>query len=66
MSRAMMKLFPSHSPGGMLTLSNEECSPSTLDSWYHASWAGGHGQVGEDEAPSGHLEAPPLAVRAGW
>ena len=32
MSRAMMKLFPSHSPGGMLTLSIEECSPRTFDS----------------------------------
>ena len=47
----MMKLVPSHSPGGIDTPRMFECIPMSLLSWYHASCA-------ELMGRSGHMSEP--------
>jgi hypothetical protein len=63
MSRAMTNCVASHSPGVMEAPSRLECSPSTFESWYQASWELCIGRSGKMQRAAGHLEAPALAVR---
>ena len=51
MSKAMMKFEANHSDGGMETDSNDEWSPRTFESWYHASCMLDIGRSGNRRLP---------------